>query len=204
MLALAASDLAEQYPESSKQLSCAAMSHRVQAIGSLNTAISLGLTRFEQGNAMLATCFALVFQSVLMEDGLAEYMSFIRGTVAVGNQMGMKRMHILFRHLFGDSDLEKIDPLMKAAELIDPTLVRGALKSLEKIGPLCKTKLELEVYGVLVSAARALVTSSRDGNFKPPPHEHHKLTHICSLYGAAQILRRHLVHHATFRVQRVN
>jgi len=168
MLALAASDLAESHPESSKQLTYTAMSNRVKAIGSLNAAISSGLTRFEQGNAMLATCFALVFQSVLIDDGLAEYMTFIRGTIVVGIQMGMKRMNILFHHLFGDQSVEKIDPYMKAASLIDPDLVRAALRSLEKIRPLCNSRLEIEVYGMLLSTARALITSSRDGMFPLP------------------------------------
>jgi hypothetical protein len=166
MLALAASELAEQHPESS-QLSCTAMSHRVKAIGALNTAISSGMTHFEQGNAMLATCFTMIFQSVLIEDGLAEYLTFIRGTIVVGIQMGIKKMHILFDRLFGDRDLESIDPKMKAASLIEPELVRIAIRSLEKIAPLCKSRLEIEVYGMLLSIARALVTSSRDGKFFP-------------------------------------
>jgi hypothetical protein len=141
------------------------MANRVKAIGSLNAAISSGLTRSEQGNAMLATCFALTFQSVLIDDGLTEYMTFIRGTVVVGIQMSTKGLNILFHHLFGDKSLEQIDPYMKAASLIDPELVRAALRSLEKIGLLCKSRLEIEVYGLLLSAARALVTSSRDGAF---------------------------------------
>jgi len=162
MLALAASDLAEQYPESS-HLSCTAMSHRVKAIGALNAAISSGMSHFEQGNAMLATCFTMIFQSVLIEDGLAEYLTFIRGTIVVGVQMGMKRMHVLFDQLFENRDMEKIDPRMKAAPLIEPELVRVAIRSLEKLAPLCKSKVEIEVYGGLLSIARALVTSSRDG-----------------------------------------
>jgi hypothetical protein len=178
MLALAASELAEEYPESS-QLSCTAMSHRVKTIGALNAAISSGMTNFEQGNAMLATCFTMIFQSVLIEDGLAEYLTFIRGTVVVGIQMGMKKMHILFNHLFGDRDLEKIDPKMRAASLIEPELVRVAIRSLEKVAPLCKTKLEIEVYSMLLSSARALVTSSRDG--KPVPVALENLVHYHDL-----------------------
>ncbi|TVY31630.1 Sterol uptake control protein, partial [Lachnellula subtilissima] len=162
MLALAASDLTEKHLESSQQLTCTAISYRVKAITCLNTAISSGLTTFEQGNAMLATCFALVFQSVLLDDALSEYMAFIRGTVAVGIQMGMKRMNVLFAHLFANQDLENIDPYMKAAALIDPVLVRAALGSLDKIRPLCTTELEIGVYGMLLGTARALITSSRD------------------------------------------
>ncbi|RDL38002.1 uncharacterized protein BP5553_05435 [Venustampulla echinocandica] len=164
MLALGASDLADHETDPSKasELKCAAMSHRVQAISSLNAGISAGLTRFEQGNAMLATCFALLFQSVLLSDGLAEYMTFIRGTVAVGIQMGMKGMHVLFDRLFHGREMEIVDPLITKAPLITPHLARAAIRSLEKVGPLCKSVVEVKLYGMLLTTARALVTSSRD------------------------------------------
>ncbi|TVY85085.1 Sterol uptake control protein [Lachnellula suecica] len=163
MLALAAFDLAEHYPDSSKQLYYSAISHRVQAIKSLKAAISSGLNTFEQGNAMLATCSTLIFQSAFIDDGLTEFMAFLRGTVAVGIQMGMSRMHILFENLFGDKDVEIKDSAMKLAALVNPVLVGAALRSLEKIRPLCKSGVEIEVYGLLLSTARSLVTSSRDG-----------------------------------------
>lgn len=168
MLALGASDLAVESPdplspEAKTQLSTTALSHRVQAISCLNAAILRGINRFEDGNAMLATCYALLFQSVFLEDGLAEYMSFIRGTVAVGMQMGMKGMKVLFDQLFEDKDLKVIEPAMLKAPLIDSGLVRLALESLERIEPLCQTKVEREMYGMLLSTARALITSSHDG-----------------------------------------
>jgi hypothetical protein len=168
MLALSAQDIAdvEKNPLASKQLVCRAMSYRVSAITLLNAAISNGLTRFEQGNAMLATCFALLFQSVYMEDGLAEYMTFIRGTIAVGIQMGIRQDKNLFEHLFDGNGEKLVDPAMMKAPLVDPSLVRRALESLDKIHPLCKHIVEIEIYGMMLSAARALITSSRDGKFK--------------------------------------
>lgn len=167
MLALGAQNLATESadalsPEAKTQLSTTALSHRVQAISCLNAAILRGINCSEDGNAMLATCFALLFQSVMIEDGLAEYMSFIRGTVAVGIQMGMKRMQVLFDQLFEDKDLKVIEPAMLKAPLIDPGLVRLALESLERIEPLCQSKVERETYGMLLSTARALITSSHD------------------------------------------
>jgi len=86
MLALSASDLANSRTSSDSQaseLTNTGLGHRVKAISALNTAIGAPLQSFKQGNAMLATCFVLVFQSVLMDDGLIEYMSFIRGVIAV-------------------------------------------------------------------------------------------------------------------------
>ncbi|KAL2159135.1 hypothetical protein VTH06DRAFT_2567 [Thermothelomyces fergusii] len=42
---------------------------------------------FEEGDALMATCFALTYQSVLLEDGMAEYMTFIRGIIIVAIQI---------------------------------------------------------------------------------------------------------------------
>jgi len=86
MLALSASELAISPTSNeiySSQLTHIGLDYRVKAITALSVAISTPLKSFEQANAMLATCFVLLFQSVLMEDGLIEYMSFIRGVIAV-------------------------------------------------------------------------------------------------------------------------
>ncbi|KAF4630476.1 hypothetical protein G7Y89_g7661 [Cudoniella acicularis] len=171
MLALAGSELADKAsnPSTQHQLACTAISHRVQAITSLNASLAQGITRVEQGNAMIATCFSLLFQSVLIDDGLAEYMSFIRGTVAVGMQMSIKGLTILFDKLFEDKEMEVLEPLLLKAPLLEPVLVKRALRSLERIEPLCQTRLEREIYGMLLSTTRALITSSRDGTYSPLP-----------------------------------
>lgn len=161
MLALSASDIV-CYTED-KSLTVTAVTHRAKSIEALNAAVSRGLTTFEQGNAMLATCFVLLFQSTLLNDGLGEYMSFLRGCIAIGMQMGLKRMRFLFTKLWGDENLEAIDPVLQKAPLIEPQVVSMACRSLEKMGPLCKTKVELKMYGLILSMARNLVTSSRDG-----------------------------------------
>lgn len=160
MLALSASDIV-CYTED-KSLTVTAVTHRAKSIEALNAAVSRGLTTFEQGNAMLATCFVLLFQSTLLNDGLGEYMSFLRGCIAIGMQMGLKRMRFLFTKLWGDENLEAIDPVLQKAPLIEPQVVSMACRSLEKMGPLCKTKVELKMYGLILSMARNLVTSSRD------------------------------------------
>ncbi|CAG8972413.1 hypothetical protein HYALB_00001101 [Hymenoscyphus albidus] len=164
MLALSASELADEEPNpvTSKALSCTAISHRVTAITKLNVAITAGLANFEQGNAMLAACFSLLFQSVLLEDGLLEYMTFIRGTVTVGFQMGVKRHRVLFEQAFEQTEIpESIDNLMLAAPLVHPILVRKALNSLERLQPLCDHPVEIEMFKMLHEVARSLITCER-------------------------------------------
>jgi len=98
MLALSASELASSRTSTqsqSSELTNTGLGHRVKAITALNTAISASIQSFEQGNAMLATCFILLFQSVLMDDGLIEYMSFIRGVIAVSIYSMLPAVHII-------------------------------------------------------------------------------------------------------------
>src|ERR1700679_4357047 len=103
MLALSASDLAQHTDD--KDLTMTSISHRVKSIESLNKNVTAGITCWEQGNAMIATCFALLFQSVLLKDGLAEYISFLRGIIAIGMQMGQRKMQFVFTTLWGDEHL---------------------------------------------------------------------------------------------------
>ena len=114
---------------------------------------------------MLATCFSLLFQSVYIEDGLAEYMTFIRGSVAVGMQMGIRRDKVLFENLFEGNGEKLVEEKMVRSPLVEPRLVRRALESLERVGPLCEHVVEREMFGLLLAAARALITSSRDGTW---------------------------------------
>ncbi|KAK0099353.1 hypothetical protein ONS95_003574 [Cadophora gregata] len=160
MLALAAADIAAKQDE--PEMKVIGMTHRVQAIESLNKAIDSGIKSFIQGNAMLAACFALLFHSVFISDGLGEYMSFIRGTVAVGMKMGQSRMKFLFEKAFGDEQMELIGPALKLAPLVHTDVSRAACRSLEKFGFLCERGYELMLYGTLLSMARNLVTSSQD------------------------------------------
>lgn len=112
---------------------------------------------------MIATCFTLLFQSCLLEDGLVEYMTFIRGTLCIGMQMGMRKMRFLFDKIFEQEQLEQIDPVMKEASLIQSEVVQAACRSFEKLQHLCTAKVEIEVYNLLYGIARTLITSSRDG-----------------------------------------
>lgn len=162
MLALSASDIAESNPSpASLELGCIAMSHRVKAIASLNEAIGKPIQSMEQGNAMIATCFSLLFQSTLIDDGIVEYMTFVRGVLVVSMHMGQKNIGFLFEHMFDQAEV--IEDELTESPLIDPEHARRACRSLELFCPLVQNTREVEFYGHLLSAARALFTSSRDG-----------------------------------------
>ncbi len=162
MLALSASDLANEAHEN-RDLITISISHRIKSIESLNKAVATGIKSWQQGNAMIATCFALLFQSVLMNDGLSEYISFLRGIMAVGMQMGQRHMKFVFTKLWGEEQRLARSSELDGAPLINNELVSMACRSLEKMFPLCRTKTEIGMYGLLLSMARSLVTSSKEG-----------------------------------------
>lgn len=163
MLALSASDIARSESAFS-HLTHAALAYRLKAVTSLNTAMSIGIQSFEQGNAMLATCYNLFVQSTLIDDGLAEYMTFIRGCIIIGLQMLAKDMKFLFHSMWGDENIASLSPSLKDAPLIDAYHVKAACTSLAGFNHLCVRKAEIEMYRLLLGVARALFTSSQDGS----------------------------------------
>ncbi|RYC60604.1 hypothetical protein CHU98_g5615 [Xylaria longipes] len=84
-LSLAASELMIQDPS----LVTFAMAHRLKAIKAIKRTLTdvPKTNTFDEGNALLATCYALTFQSVMLDDGMAEFMIFCRGIVIVAIQM---------------------------------------------------------------------------------------------------------------------
>jgi hypothetical protein len=89
MLVLSASDLAADMQTLDRSLlTSVALAHRLKAISALKNAITAGIDGFERGKPMLATCYMLVFQSTLINNRLAEYMTLICGIIAVSIEMG--------------------------------------------------------------------------------------------------------------------
>ncbi|KFY42621.1 hypothetical protein V495_04414 [Pseudogymnoascus sp. VKM F-4514 (FW-929)] len=160
MLALAASDISECNPNDTA-LAVSGMNHRVRAIETLSTALSRGVHTMEEGNAMLATCYTLVFQSALIADGFPEYMSFIRGCMVVAWQMGVKQLTFLFQGILSDEQLERMGPHLKGAADIDPVLTNGAIGSLEACRPLVMKDAEMAFHQCLLEIVQAVQISSR-------------------------------------------
>lgn len=163
MLALSASELANSPSASSSEMRVVAMNHRVKSIEDLRRAVDKGLSSVEEANAMIATCFSLLFQSTLIHDGLSEYMSFIRGTVAIGIQMYIRNFRTFFANLYGDGAVLAMNDALLSTPLLDPQIVTSAIRSLERLSPICRPgSVEIEMLGLLSNMARSLVTSSRD------------------------------------------
>jgi hypothetical protein len=186
MLALAASDIIAEAQENS-DLACAAMSHRVKAIKALNGALSKGIKSLEEGNAMLATCYTLLFQSWHVEDGLPEFMSFTRGCAAVAKTMGYTGFKFIFRNFPDDENPhERMRPYLDGPPGIDPDAVDAALNSLEAFRHLCQQPYEKHFHGLLVKTACACHTSAHDGIGFPNLSQEYPADFFLSLYGSEE------------------
>lgn len=117
---------------------------------------------------MLATCYALIYQSTHIDDGLAEYLTFIRCTIAVAIQMGMKSMKLIFENMISNEAFEKIEPVISTLPLVEPELVEAACRSFERFRHLCQSKVEVDVYTILVGIVHSLISSCRDGKLFCP------------------------------------
>ncbi len=164
ILGLAASELMTE-DHNDPSLLPAAMAHRVKAIKAIKKALA-GAPRadtFEEGNALMATCFALTFQSVLLDDGMVEYMTFIRGIVIVSIQMFMKGAKFLFGDFLGDTATDVLEPFMRSVPLIDTSWTDAAVLSVRSLAPLCREGGEKEYHQKLLHIAEQLYVSSWGG-----------------------------------------
>ncbi|KAI1340121.1 hypothetical protein F5Y15DRAFT_65093 [Xylariaceae sp. FL0016] len=158
ILGLAASDLMSQDP----RLVTFAMAHRLQAIKAIKKTLTHvpKTSASEEGNALLATCYALTFQSVCLDDGMAEFMTFCRGIVIVAMQMYAQRARFIFHDFLGDEQTAVVRPLMEALPLIRGGWTDMAVASIAALKPLCEKQVEVEYQQLLSDMAEALYSSS--------------------------------------------
>jgi hypothetical protein len=182
ILGLAASDLSVQ---TDPTLVASAMNHRLKAIKAIKKSLSdvPRADTFEEGNALMATCFALTFQSVLLDDGMVEYMTFIRGVIIVAIQMFLKGANLLFGKYLGDKQTELLRPLVEQVPLIDQQWAVSAVTAIEALGPLCLKPMEKLYHAKILDIATQLQVSSWLGERFAPytTHSPHANTMFTSI-----------------------
>jgi len=144
-----------------------AMAHRLKAIKAIKkTLTNVPKTNtFEEGNALLATCFALTFQSVMLDDGMAEFMTFCRGIVIITIQMYCKGAKFIFFNFLGDDKINDLQPLMDVIPPIQQSWTDMAVANIAALTPLCEQQVEIEYHQHLTDIAEALYSSSFMGKF---------------------------------------
>jgi hypothetical protein len=163
MLALSASDIEAGSNEHSSELAQSAIFHRILAIKYFNRALSARVHTFEEGNAILAACFILLYQSTLIDEGLFEYLTFVRGCVLIPLQMAVKDLKLLFQNLLSDEGIEKTRPYLQDLPAVDLKSVDAAYASLERLGPLCEREVEKRMHERMLDLVRCFYLSACDG-----------------------------------------
>lgn len=163
ILGMAACDLMNSDPS----LLAFAMAHRVKAIKAIKKSLAelpkqRGTTS-EHANALIATCFALTFQSVTFEDGMAEYMTFIRGILIIGTQMWIKGIKPIFVNIIEQDSRSILEPKMAELPLIQKEWADGAVEAIGGLRHLCRDVVEIEYHDLLMEMATKLHTSSWEG-----------------------------------------
>lgn len=159
---------ASQLIPTDSSLVTAAMSHRVKAIRSIKKRLVDNArtgTSHEEANALVATCFALTFQSVSLDDGMAEYMTFIRGIVIVGMQMMFKGIKPIFSTIFEPDSNELLAPLMQELPLIQRGWADSAKEAIDNLRDLCVEPVEIEYQEKLSDIVERLYINSWAGAY---------------------------------------
>lgn len=150
-----------------------AMAHRHKAIKAIrkaldnvsksNSSSNSNNNTFKEGNAIVATCFALTFQSVCLDDGMVEFMTFCRGILIVAIQMYHKRSRIIFQNLVSEEKIAALRPALEKVPPIRSDLTDAAVASLKRLEPLVVTQVQREYHEYLANMAEALYTDSYKG-----------------------------------------
>ncbi|KAL4730285.1 hypothetical protein ACLX1H_002318 [Fusarium chlamydosporum] len=161
ILGFSASELIKKDPS----VVSSAMNHRIKAIRAIKKRLAetaRSSMNYEEANAMVATCYALTFQSVSLEDGLAEFLTFIRGIMIVGMQMLFRGIKPIFENMMEPEQDALLEPLMQSLPLIPKGYTDSAIEALTNLRPLCAEGVELEYHQHLMTMTEKLYINSWD------------------------------------------
>lgn len=164
MLALSASHL---MLTSTSPLASEALTYRIQAIKGLNTALSTPPTCKEDGDAILATCWALSFQATYLGESVEEFLTMMRGCSLVVSQNWREKFGTCWKRLSDESQDEIILPMVEKVPLLKRELVAEAWESIEEMRGLKMEVVEEEAFRLLSEMVRLLSVSSLQGKFSP-------------------------------------
>lgn len=152
MLALAGSHLTML---GGSDVSTIALSHRHLAVQGLNEAMSRQQRVGGEYDAMLATCYALTFDSGYSGDGLLDFITMVRGCALMTEKIRNEQSESAFT-LTEDGHYRYMEPFLSSMPRITGGLVNAAFPSLEKIRPLCQTQADRTFHSSLLNVMYAL------------------------------------------------
>jgi hypothetical protein len=147
-------------------LSAQAIHHRVLAIKGSNEAISRPQRTGSDGDALLASCYLLTFQSSYMIDGLQEFFQMVRGCSLLSVQLKNENLPMAF-FLEEKDHFDIMQERLVDLPIINLELVESAEKSLLACIPILDSSICMRFHQVLMEAVESLKLSSLRGQYFP-------------------------------------
>lgn len=160
LLALGASHLTRVSPNS--DYNTAAIIHRGKAIKGLNEALANTNRGYGESDTMLAACYALTFQASYMGDGMADFITMVRGCALVTQQIKKDHSQTAF-NLEDDIHVRLMTSRLENMPQLDSALLTPAIHSTEALRPLLRNTMDHHFHTSLLSVLFALQDSSRSG-----------------------------------------
>jgi hypothetical protein len=164
-----------------------AISHRVSAIASLNTALSTPCPTKEEGDARYATLMALTFQSSYMDDGMSEFLAMLRGCSVVANSSFFRFEDSAFRMFSTEGHVQCVHDINGGFDtgLADQEAIDAGLASLREVAPLSHSVLEVSLVGRLQRILQMSRTSCVGGKrlYSAEPQHSKDLTNFSLAFG---------------------
>jgi hypothetical protein len=165
LLALGASHLTRVSTQ--RDYTTSAIMHRGRAIAGLNAALARGLTNsYGDSDALLAACYALTFQASYMSDGMADFITLVRGCALITHQIHTQSPpQATAFDLGSDTHFRVMEPRLDHLPTIDASLIKPAIVSVEALTPLLATctQQERQFQISLLAVLGSLLTSPRAG-----------------------------------------
>lgn len=109
-----------------------ALIHRGHAINGLNTCMAKSAHAYGEADAMLATCYALTFQSSYMADGLSDFVIFVRGCALATTKIRNENAPTAF-NLAPDRQREVLRPQLHLLPNVNLIHIQQGLAALDEV-----------------------------------------------------------------------
>jgi hypothetical protein len=140
-----------------------AQSHRLSAIKGLNNALHQPVTTAEQGDAILATCYALLMQSWYMDDGLTAFLVLTRSCDSVTRHIQSHNVNSILAQENLDSRIEKVHTRLRGVPDFNIECLCSAISSLNALQPHCQQAFEKKLWTTLQDSFISLAHSPLQG-----------------------------------------
>jgi hypothetical protein len=146
------------------QLTYVALQHRMLAIEGSNKAISRSIQTGSDGDALLASCYCLGFQSSYMIDGMQDCFRLLRGCKMLDLQLRTQSLPMAFflpqvRHF------DIMQPRLFDLPVIEPEILDRAGASLQLLLPHLHGPIHVALYHSLLEVIETLRFSSLKGTW---------------------------------------